>query len=65
MPRNIFGLILKNDMAVKGVSLTIMADCVDIFPLSGEQNLLEVEVSNLQDMFINIKDCLGIFLASF
>ena len=33
LPESIFGLIWKNKMATTGVSLSVMKQCVEIFPL--------------------------------
>ena len=37
----------------------------DFFITPREDRVLQVDFSNLQDLFITIKSCLGIFLASF
>ena len=56
LPGSICGLILKNKMAAKGVSLSVMKQCVNIFPLVHlEQNILWVDFSNLQNIFIITK----------
>ena len=34
---NIFGLILKYKMAATGVSLSVMKQCVEIFPLTPQE----------------------------
>ena len=39
--------------------------CRDFLATPIEARVLQVDFSNLQDMFIAIKSCLGIFLASF
>ena len=53
---NILGLILTNKMAAMLI--------FQLFFTSQEQKLLQVEISNLQDIFVITKSCLGIFFAS-
>ena len=58
--------------SLKGLSgniltfLSVMKQCVEIFPLSFvEQKVLEAECLNLQYMFIITKACLGVFWPHF
>ena len=51
LPGNIFGFILKNKMAARDVYSTLSKDFVG--PL--QKRVLQVEISNLQDMFLITK----------